>query len=162
MFPLRPALAVCLSALLTLTLLTGPAARANDSTPAAKQTKPAPARTAKKRTAAAGATAKVTKLQPVQVAPARDVMNDHRPLTLAGWVTGADGLPLPGATVWMTNTHAPAVVTNGQGDFLLALPSNAPVSLTIGCAGYHDQVVMLNQPHLQNGVSVALQPLARR
>ncbi|GAA4384987.1 hypothetical protein GCM10023186_27910 [Hymenobacter koreensis] len=96
--------------------------------------------------------------------PTTDIFHDHRPVALAGWVTGADGMPLPGATVWLTgSTHKLATVTNAKGDFVLTLPNNAPVSLTVGFAGYENQTVVLTQPRLQKGLSVELkQTVSRR
>ncbi|MCB2376597.1 carboxypeptidase-like regulatory domain-containing protein [Hymenobacter sp. BT635] len=156
MLSFRPALSFALVAALTLASGTGFAAATGPATagkPAAQHPKKRPA-TPK--------TGKVAKLAPLLIAPTTDILHDHSPVTLSGWVTGADGMPLPGATVWLTNTRRQTTVTNRQGDFILALPNNAPVSLTIGCAGYQEQVVMLSQPREQNGVNVALRLTARR
>ncbi|RTQ47529.1 hypothetical protein EJV47_19110 [Hymenobacter gummosus] len=151
MFSLR-SLASVVALLASLT--SAPLALGSTGVPAKQSAKPATARPTAVRVSAA----RTTRLKPVLVAPTTDIFHEHRAVKLAGWVTGPDGMPLPGATVWLTATRQQFTVTNAQGDFLLTLPSNAAVSLTIGYEGYEEQVVVVSQPRQENGVAVTLKP----
>jgi hypothetical protein len=81
-------------------------------------------------------------------------------VTVSGSITDAEGLPLPGATVWNPSTREMLAVTNSQGEFTLTLPTNAAVTLTCGYAGFVDQQIKLRQPHRNNDFVISLAPKA--
>ncbi|RAK65127.1 hypothetical protein DLM85_16440 [Hymenobacter edaphi] len=81
-------------------------------------------------------------------------------VTVSGSITDAEGLPLPGATVWNPSTHEILAVTNAEGEFTLNLPTNAAVTLTCGYAGFGDQQIKLRQPHRNNDFVISLEPTA--
>ncbi|GAA4374783.1 carboxypeptidase regulatory-like domain-containing protein [Hymenobacter koreensis] len=120
-----------------------------------------------KPAAAKSAAAKKGKFAPVVapikttlVAPSHDILNEHFAVTVSGNVTNAAGAPLPGATVWVTGKSRDVLaVTNAAGQFSLTLPSNAPIALSCGYAGYENQQISLRQPKAQTSVSVRLDPL---
>ncbi|MCC2548041.1 carboxypeptidase-like regulatory domain-containing protein [Hymenobacter sp. BT175] len=147
------ATALLLTSLTSVASTGGAAATASATTKTVVATKrPAMARKTGKRTV------KFTALKPLKVVPTTDIFSDHRPVTLTGWVTGADGMPLSGATVWITNGVQKQVsVTDAKGDFVMSLPNNATISLTVGYAGYENRTVVLTQPRKQNGVSISLE-----
>lgn len=123
----------------------------------------APARTkGTVKPAAKASTGKVSAAPTVRiktglVAPTKDIMHEHYAVSVAGTITGADGQPLPGATIWKTNTREILAVTNSEGDFTLKLPTNATVTLTCGFAGYEDQLLLLSQPKRENLFVVSLE-----
>lgn len=96
---------------------------------------------------------------PVQPAPAAPVRETFA-VRVSGSVITAEGLPLPGATVWDSATRQMLAVTNAQGEFTLTLPTNDAVTLTCGYAGYGDQHVRLRQPHRNNDLLISLEPVA--
>ncbi|KAA9338189.1 hypothetical protein F0P96_04905 [Hymenobacter busanensis] len=102
----------------------------------------------------------VTSLKPTLVAPATDILHEHFAVTVSGNVTNPEGLPLPGATIWVTSKRDVLAVTNADGEFTLTLPTNAPIVLSCGYAGFEDQLIPLRQPRRQNLVSVNLVPVA--
>lgn len=112
--------------------------------------------------AVAARPAVVKPLQPLRVTPPVDIMHDHSPVTVTGGVTGADGMPLPGATVWLTNTHQAVAVTNAAGDFTFTLPNNATVSLTCGYGGTQQQMVVVVSPNQREGIFFNLPVAATR
>lgn len=91
------------------------------------------------------------------VAPTKDILHEHFAVSVAGTITGSDGQPLPGATIWKTNSREILAVTNSEGDFTLKLPTNASVTLTCGFAGYEDQLLRLTQPQPQNQFVISLE-----
>ncbi|MCC3159814.1 carboxypeptidase-like regulatory domain-containing protein [Hymenobacter sp. 15J16-1T3B] len=98
-----------------------------------------------------------TRLKATLVAPSSDILHEHFAVRVAGTITAPDGQPLPGATIWKTNTREILAVTNSQGDFTLTLPTNARVTLTCGYAGYEDQQLMLSQPQRNNLYVISLE-----
>lgn len=128
-----------------------PAAAANGAPARTKGTvKPAAAK-------AKASAASTTRLKTRLVAPTSDILHEHFAVSVAGTITGADGQPLPGATIWKTNTREILAVTNSEGDFTLKLPTNASVTLSCGFAGYEDQLLRLSQPQPQNLFVISLE-----
>ncbi|RAK70475.1 carboxypeptidase regulatory-like domain-containing protein [Hymenobacter edaphi] len=121
-----------------------PARRAGTVKPAAKG-------------AARPAAAAPTRIKTQLVAPSTDVLHAHFPVRVAGTITAPDGQPLPGATVWKTNTREILAVTNSQGEFTLTLPTNARLTLTCGYAGFEDQLLLLSQPERTNLFVISLE-----
>lgn len=80
-------------------------------------------------------------------------------VTVSGSITTAEGLPLPGATVWISSPRQILAVTNAQGEFTLTLPTNNAVTLTCGYAGCSDQQIRLRQPHRNNDLSITMEPV---
>jgi hypothetical protein len=136
-----------------------PAQASDGAAPAAR---PAPVKAAPARKAPAGRRPAVpapstARLKPQLVAPTKDVLNEHFAVTVTGNVTDANGQPLPGATIWKTNSRDVLAVTNAQGDFTLALPTNAAVTLSCGYAGFEEQQLSLRQPKRLNQFVVSLE-----
>ncbi|MCA8832148.1 carboxypeptidase-like regulatory domain-containing protein [Hymenobacter pini] len=103
----------------------------------------------KKKTAAP---AKVEAVQPAATAPRPaaapvEAARTNTSVTITGAVTGADGMPLPGATVWLTNAPQVVAVTNSAGDFTFTLPSNAAVSISCGYGRAQQQQELLVAPN---------------
>ncbi|WP_460677304.1 carboxypeptidase-like regulatory domain-containing protein [Hymenobacter coalescens] len=126
----------------------------------------APPRTALKAAGKAPAAKKAAlttvRLKPAPVAPTKDVLNEHFAVTVVGSITDPNGQPLPGATVWKTNSREVLAVANSQGDFSLSLPTNASIALTCGYVGFIEQQLDLRQPRRLNQFVVNLLPLPAR
>ncbi|GAB3837556.1 carboxypeptidase-like regulatory domain-containing protein [Hymenobacter jeollabukensis] len=116
---------------------------------------------------AAGANARPARVAAPPAKPAAAPAPVARPaapepfaVTVSGSITDAEGLPLPGATVWNPGTREILAVANAQGEFTLSLPTNAAVTLTCGYAGFGDQQIRLSQPHRNNDFVISLEPNA--
>lgn len=145
---------VTLLAALFFAVATGSSATAATGTPARTKgtVKPA-AQTAKAKVSAAP----TSRIKTGLVAPTSDILHDHYAVSVAGTIVGPDNQPLPGATIWKTNTREILAVTNSEGDFTLKLPTNATVTLTCGFAGFEDQLLLLSQPKRDNRFVVNLE-----
>ncbi|GAB3835637.1 hypothetical protein GCM10028821_32410 [Hymenobacter jeollabukensis] len=97
------------------------------------------------------------RIKPKLVAPGSDILHEHFAVSVAGTITAPDGQPLPGATIWKTNTREILAVTNSQGEFNLTLPTNARMTLTCGYAGFEDQQLLLSQPQRRNLFVISLE-----
>jgi hypothetical protein len=104
----------------------------------------------------AGRTASVRRLQPVRVLAISNVARPTRPVLVSGSVRGANGLPLPGATVWVAGARQLIAVANESGDFTLLLPSAAAVSLTFGYTGAGQETTTLAAPSAKQFLVLAL------
>lgn len=147
-------------------LLSATAAVASDGSSAKATTQTGSRPTAAHRPAAPAARPALTtvRLKATPVAPATDVLHERFAVQVSGTITDGDSQPLPGATIWKTNTREVLAVANAHGDFALTLPSNASVGLTCGYEGYQEQQLDLRQPQRQNQLMVMLarQASARR
>lgn len=142
---------VTLLVALFFALATGSAASAATGAPARAKGTVKP--TAKAKVSAAP----TTRIKTGLVAPTKDIMHEHYAVSVAGTITDHNGQPLPGATIWKTNSREILAVTNSEGDFTLKLPTNASVTLTCGFAGFEDQLLRLSQPQRQNLFVISLE-----
>lgn len=142
---------------LTAALLSYAAAAGQVRPLGSKPAKPAP-KAAAARPAAGPSASPAAAPAPAAPAPAAPVRETFA-VTVSGSITNADGLPLPGATVWNSTTHQILAVTNSQGEFTLNLPTNNAVTLTCGYAGFSDQQIRIRQPHRNNDLSITLEPV---
>jgi hypothetical protein len=102
------------------------------------------------------------RLKPLFVAPTA-ALQPAQLVDLEGQVLSEAGLPIAGASVWLTNTKLRQVaVTNADGMFRFQLPNDLPASLTIGYAGMHEETVTMAQPSSQVALSVVLHPQKRK
>ncbi|TGE06569.1 carboxypeptidase regulatory-like domain-containing protein [Hymenobacter fodinae] len=84
------------------------------------------------------------------------------PITLRGGVKGRNGLPLAGATIWVSGTTQQVTVTNSAGNFNITLPDASPVGLSCGYEGYKQQALFLQTPGQQQDVVFTLQATTGR
>ncbi|QJX45483.1 hypothetical protein HMJ29_00430 [Hymenobacter taeanensis] len=108
------------------------------------------------------ATRRVARLQPMRVVPLKQALRNQTPVTLTGAVTGQNGIPLAGATVWVSGTTKQVAVTNAAGSFSITLPSAEPIGLSCGYGGYKQQAMFLQSPEQQRGVIFTLQATNQR
>lgn len=81
-----------------------------------------------------------------------------RPVAFAGIITDQAGMPLPGATVWVTGTPQLVAVTNVLGEFVLLLPNNSPVQLSCGFIGFQQENVAVARPRAKKDFYISMQP----
>ncbi|TGD79809.1 carboxypeptidase-like regulatory domain-containing protein [Hymenobacter wooponensis] len=125
-----------------------------------------PTGTSKPSSRKVAASHKVTRslapVRPAVVMPTSEATPVDYPVTLRGGVKGRNGMPLAGATIWISGTTKQVTVTNAAGNFNIVLPDAGPIGLSCGYGGYKQQSMFLQAPSQQQDVFFTLQALDGR